>query len=82
MLRKKENDEYGEEAGSANEDDEEKEPPVKPLFNEKEVMDKFDEDNPEIEIPPEVVDSINNDWTLSEEEEQKLVEDYWAGKPE
>ena len=82
MLRKKENDEYGEEAGSANEEDEEKEPPVKPLFNEKEVMDKFDEDNPEIEIPPEVVDSINNDWTLSEEEEQKLVEDYWAGKPE
>lgn len=45
-------------------------------------MDKFDEENPEIEIPPEVVDQVHNDWVMTEDEEQKLVEDYWAGKPE
>ena len=51
-----------------------------PLFNQKEAADKFDEDNPEVEIPPEVVDEIHNDWVLTEEEESKLIEDYWTGK--
>ena len=51
-----------------------------PLFNQKEAADKFDEDNPEVEIPPEVVDEIQNDWVLTEEEESKLIEDYWTGK--
>ena len=43
-------------------------------------MEKFDEENPEIEIPDEVVDDIDNDWVLSEEEEAQLVTDYWASK--
>lgn len=82
MLKRKENEEYGEEAGSNQDEEEDKEPPTKPVFNEKEVMDKFDEENPEIEIPAEVVDQVHNDWVLTEEEEAKLVDDYWAGKPE
>jgi hypothetical protein len=51
-----------------------------PVFNEKEYADKFDEDNPEIVIPPVVIDEVHNDWVLTEEEEAKLIDDYWMGK--
>ena len=51
-----------------------------PVFQEKEYADKFDEENPEIEIPPVVVDEVHNDWILTEEEEAKLIDDYWIGK--
>lgn len=80
--RKKEEDEYGEEAGSAAEEVEEKEPPVKPEYNEAEMLAKFDDDFPEIVIPPEVVDMVHNDWVLGEDEEAKLIDEYWQGKPE
>jgi len=62
--------------------EEEKEPPIKPEFNEEEILQKFDDDFPEIEIPNEVIAQANNDWILTEEEEAKLIEDYLAGKPE
>lgn len=81
-LAKKEAEEYGEEAGSDNDQEEEKEPPVKPVYNEAEVIEKFDEDFPEIVIPDEVQDVIHNDWVLQEDEEQRLVDDYLAGKTE
>lgn len=80
--RKKNSEEYGEEQGSNQDEDEEKEPPQLPVFNEKEVDDKFDEENPEIEIPEVKADLHYNDWVLSEEEVAKLIDDYWSGKPE
>jgi hypothetical protein len=82
MLEKKANDEYGDEQGSNEEQEEEKEPPIKPEFSEKEVLARFDEDNPEIVIPPEVLDQAHNDWALTEEEEQKIIDEFWTQKPE
>lgn len=80
--QKKASEEYGEERGSDQEEDEDKEPPVKPDFNERDVMEAFDAENPEVEIPAEVHDQVNNDWVLTEEEEAKLIEEYLATKHE
>jgi hypothetical protein len=66
------NDEYGEE-----EDDEEtekekkpKEKPVMPVFDEEEFLSKWVEDNPPIFIPDEIEEEKDNDWVISEEEEE------------
>jgi hypothetical protein len=80
--QKKASEEYGEERGSDQEEDEDKEPPVKPVFNEKDVMEAFDAENPEVEIPAEVQDQVNNDWVLTEEDETKLIDDYLLTKHE
>ena len=40
-----------------------------PVFNKVDAEDKFDEDNPPIDIPPDAEDDINNDWFLTEDEE-------------
>jgi hypothetical protein len=37
-----------------------------PVFDPKEPAEKFDDENPAIEIPSEVVDDIDNDWILDE----------------
>ena len=80
-LQKKNSEEYGEEQGSGEEGETEaKEPPVLPEFNEEETLEKFDDENAEIEIPDEVIDDVYNDWVLSEDEEAQLVNDYWASK--
>ena len=72
---------YGEEAASENEDGEEQEePPTLPEFNEAEAGERFDEENPEVEIPDEIVDDINNDWVLTEEESEALIAKYFADK--
>lgn len=43
-------------------------------------MEKFDEENPEIYIPDEVVDDIDNDWPMDEDAETELINAYWAAK--
>jgi len=65
--KRKENEEYDDE--SEEEGAEEKEIPTKPEFNAKEVEDKFDEENPDVEIPAEVAIQKDNDWALHEEDE-------------
>jgi len=70
--KKKAEDDYGSE--SENEDQEPKEAPVKPEFDPKEHEEKFDEDNPEIEIPPEVPVDQDNDWDLGDDEELLLID--------
>ena len=40
-------------------------------FNEQEFIDKFDEENPPFEIPPEVEEDVDNDYNFEEEEEQQ-----------
>ena len=73
--------EYGEEAASDGEEGEDaQEPPTLPEFDEAEACEKFDEENPEVEIPPEIVDDINNDWVLTEEENEALIAKYFADK--
>jgi len=49
-----------------------------PEFVAEEYLEKFDEDNPEIYIPDEVVDDIDNDWPMTEDEEAELIAQYWA----
>lgn len=75
--------EYGEEQASEGEGDEnEAEPPELPKFNEEEAAEKFDEENPEVLIPEEIVDDIDNDWALTEEENEALMAKYMAGREE
>lgn len=61
--------------GDESEDDEEEEEEkveVKPYevvrFDPKEAIAKFDEENPPVEIPPEVVNDVDNDLELREED--------------
>lgn len=77
----KEAQEYGEEQASENEDEaEQEEPPTLPEFDEAEAGEKFDEENPEVEIPDEIIDDINNDWVLDEAETEALIAKYFADK--
>ena len=70
--QRKANDEYGSE--EEEEEGEPKEAPVKPEFESKEHEEKFDEDNPEVEIPAEVPEEMDNDWDLAEEDELIQIE--------
>jgi len=38
-------------------------------FNEESFLKKWDEDNPPIEVPPEVIDDIDNDYEFPASEE-------------
>lgn len=53
--------------GSDEEQDDEEEDPE---FEEENFLLKFDDDNPPIEIPAEVIQDIDNDFNLEEEEEE------------
>jgi hypothetical protein len=64
------NDEYGEENEDEDKDQKPKEKPVMPVFDTQEWLNKWLEENPVIEIPPYVIDDQDNDWILSEEEEE------------
>ena len=39
-----------------------------PTWDKQEAEAKFDDENPEVEIPNEVIDDIDNDWILTDEE--------------
>jgi len=53
-----------------------KEPPVQPIFDEKEALSKFDakEENAIVEIPKAIVDDIDGDWVMTPEEEQDFID--------
>ena len=44
-----------------------------PLFNKEEYYEKWEEENPSIVIPDEVIVEFDKDWVLSEEEEEQLI---------
>ena len=72
-----EEQDYGDEKGSEDEDEKaNQEPPTLPVFNKEEAMEKFDDDNPPIEIPPDAEDDINNDWVLEEDAEAELIAQF------
>ena len=73
-------DEYGEEEEDEEKDQKPKEKPVMPVFNKEEHLTKWDEENPEIVIPPEVIDDKDNDWVLSEEDEEALIAQYFQSR--
>ena len=66
-------DDYGEEEEEEQEEAKPKEKPIRPVFNEQEHLENWVAENPEIIIPDEVVDDIDNDWELNEEEEETMI---------
>ena len=52
------------------------------MFQLQEVSEKFDDENPPIEIPDLVEDDIDNDWVLTEEEQDAIIAAYWTAKGE
>lgn len=52
------------------------------LFDEKYFMFQYDEDQPEIIIPDEVIDDIDNDWIIKQEEKDEVIENFLAGQQE
>ena len=62
------------------ENEKEKEPPKLPEFNEKEFLEKFDEEFPEIVVNENTTDDIDNDWILSEEEIEAEISKFWAAR--
>lgn len=78
MEQEKQEDDYGEE--EADEDDanvskdkQPKEKPVMPVFDAAEFLEKWVEDNPEPQLPEDIIPDIDNDWILLEEEEDALI---------
>ena len=53
-------------AGAADDGAEKEGEQERPQFDEEEFLTKWDEDNPPIEIPPEVIDDIDNDYDIPE----------------
>lgn len=47
-----------------------------PEFDKQEMEEKFDEENPEVEIPADADDDINNDWLLDEDEALAEIEKF------
>ena len=43
----------------------------RPQFDEHVFLKKWDEDNPEIHVPPEVIDDVDNDYNLESHDETK-----------
>ena len=43
------------------------EPPTLPKFNQVEYLEKWDEENPDIEISAGMTSDTNNDWVLNED---------------
>ncbi len=50
--------------------------PPMPVFMKEEFLLKWDEENPVVIIPPEVVHEIDKDWYLNDDEEQYLIQQY------
>ena len=51
-----------------------------PEFDEAEAGEKFDEENPEVEMPSEISDDLNNEWVIDEAETEALIAKYFAVK--
>ena len=64
------------------EEGKEKEKPQNPVFDEKDALAKFDEkeENAIVEIPPEIIDDIDDDWPMNAEEEADYVDRVLASR--
>ena len=50
--------------------------PEEPKFNEEQFLEDWDTENPEIIVAEETEDHIDNDWILTEEEQDELIRKY------
>jgi len=66
-------DDYGEEGEEEEVEVKPTEAPVLPLFDEKEFLEKWDEENPEIKIADVTEDDKDNDWLLAPEEKEDIL---------
>lgn len=55
-------------------------PPVLPTFETEEAVLRFDEEVPEVVIPEEVSDDVDNDWALDEDAMAEIINAYWAAR--
>ena len=53
-----------------------------PEFNQTEIEEKFDDEFPEIEIPDELEEEVDNDWVLEPEEWDAVLLAYTSAKGE
>lgn len=73
-------DEYGEEEDEEGEEGKDKEPPTKPEFEEKEFLETWDNDNPEVVIAEQTDADVDNDWELTEDELQAEIKKFWVAR--
>lgn len=52
------------------------------LFDEKYFLFQFDEDSPEVIIPDEIKDDVDNDWIIPQDQKETIIEEYLAGQQE
>ena len=64
------------EAGNTPELDENEDPPFMPEFDEKYFFFNFDEEHPQILIPEEVFEDVDNDWRITDEFKDEQVNEY------
>ena len=75
-------DDYGDEDEEEEEEAKNKEPPTLPVFNQEEFLEAWTQENPEIVIQDSTKDDIDNDWILSEEEQEDQIKAFWAARAE
>lgn len=64
---KQQQEEGADEPKPEGEQEQEPEEKEKPVFNEEEFYKHYDEENPEVVIPPDVIDDIDNDYDIAKE---------------
>lgn len=64
------------ENGTEFELEEGEEEPEEPIFDDKYFLYHYDEEHPEIPIPDEVMDDIDNDWIIEPEKREEVINDY------
>jgi len=62
--------------------DDGEEPPTKPVFDENFFFFNWDEEHPEVHIPDEIRDDLDNDWRLTQERKEELLTQYAAEQAE
>lgn len=77
-LEEKAAQEYGEEIDDEGSQKEEVELIVLNTWDKNEAEAKFDEENPQVEIPEPIEDDIDNDWILTEDELEAQIATFWS----
>ncbi len=77
-LEAKAAQEYGEEIDDEGSQKEEVELIVLNTWDKNEAEAKFDEENPQVEIPEPIEDDIDNDWILTEDELEAQIATFWS----
>ena len=52
--------------------------PQRPTFDEKYFLFNWNEEHPEIQIPDEIADDIDNDWIITQLQKEDVINEYLA----